>query len=145
MKEVTKFEANDGKIFESKDKCAEYESMLLQTEIVMSFLKPRPDDKGCSFSNGGGYIQQESDVVCEAMRKIVQISGYKFEDQKEKDHFLKNPFMYRNGIIGRVLSDGDNCALYGAWIRFMCIDGLFREWGQPYYASHPESGKQKEE
>ena len=61
-----------------------------------------------------------------------------------KNRFLKNPFSFRNSIIGRYLDDAGTNAVYSAWYRFMSMDDLYREWGQPYYALNPGTGKQNQ-
>ena len=42
--------------------------------------------------------------------------------------------------VGRIV-DG-NAPFSKAWYRFMCIDKDYREWGQGYFALHPNEGKQ---
>jgi hypothetical protein len=44
---------------------------------------------------------------------------------------------------GRVINDTAPNFVYKAWYRFMCLDDQLREWGQPYYASHPEDAEYK--
>jgi hypothetical protein len=141
MQQVTKFQAKDGRLFDSQESCGKHESMLLAVEKAIGLLEPVPQDDGCKFANGGGYVQQDMMEVHESMREVVEISGVNID--KCKIDFMRNPFPYRNSIIGRYLSDGDNNAVYAAWCRFMCMDDLYREWGQPYYAANPNAGEQR--
>ena len=137
MKEVTRFEAFDGETFDTKLECSTHEKRENAIKKTMSELASRPKDS--NFSNGDGYVQQDRVKVEKAMIEIVKISGI-----EQSPEFRKNPFACRHGIIGRYLCDGaDSGSCYSAWGRFMCMDEEYREWGQPYFAVHPEERKCK--
>ena len=143
MQEVTKFKSIDGRLFDTPLECTSHESMLEQIKNAMSLLKPKPENDNCKFANGDGYIQQNVSDVLKAMVEVVTVADPGI-NKSQMQSFLSDPFACRNGIIGRYLSDCGNNAAWEAWSRFMCIDDLGREWGQPYYASHPEDAKQYE-
>ena len=130
MKEVIKFEAFNGKIFDSKSECLQYENLLNEIKKAMGYLKPCGSHPG--FNDGECYIQQNKTNIVKAMHKIVELSGI-----EKSPEFINDAFNCRFGIIGRIICDSDNIPLWNAWQRFMCIDHLGREWVQPYYAKHP--------
>ena len=137
MQTVIKFKAVDGKLFDNEKDCIAHEKMIEDVKAAMSFLKPTPSDT--DFKNGGGFVQQCKEVVSKAMVRIVEIAGI-----EKRPEFINDPFACRHGVIGRIIDDSRNNHLWTAWIRFMCMDSQYREWGQPYYARNPEEGEQKE-
>lgn len=132
MEKLIKFSANDGRLFDSEIECLNYEKFLFDVQSTMDLLKKRPDNN--KFSNGEGYIQQNKETIEAAMIKIVELSG--LDKMREWNDFYKDPFNCRNGIIGRYISESCYPVLSMAWYRFQCMDFRFREWGQPYFASH---------
>jgi hypothetical protein len=142
VNKITKYEAIDGRLFNCEQECKDWDSHILEVRAIIDLLAPLPEEKGCNFSNGDGYVQQKKPIVEHAIRAIVRIA--KTDLGVNKKDFLENPFGYRHSIIGRYIDDGGDLHLYRAWSRFMCMDDQFREWGQPYYASHPHEGKQHE-
>jgi hypothetical protein len=137
MKSITKFQAVDGRLFDNEADCVKYEETIAEIRDVMSTIKPVPND--CDFSNGDGFVQQDIPTVSKAMVRIVEIAGI-----EKKPEFINDPFACRFGIIGRIIDDGGNRHLWGAWSRFMNMDHLGREWGQQFFARNPEQGKCKD-
>jgi hypothetical protein len=135
MKEVTKYIAEDGKLFDTPRGCREYEKLCEDLESIMKLLFPTPRDEHCRFANGEGYIQQNEEAVNKCMLEIVKLvpalRAY------NPSTFKEDPFKCRHGIIGRILSDMSSPA-YHYWCRFMNMDEDYREFGQCYYALHPE-------
>ncbi len=54
MKEVTRYEANDGAEFKDVEKCLLHDALILECEAEEVGLKPFPRGNG----NGEGYVQQ---------------------------------------------------------------------------------------
>lgn len=131
MEKITQYKASDGRIFSDETKCLQYEADVVQINEIMSQLKPRVEDDGCSFTNGGGYIQQTKqahDGVYKGLYKIgTKLFGF--------------PHL---GMMGRCADDSDHRAFSAAYTRYICIDEQHKEWGQPYYAINPGKGVQKE-
>jgi hypothetical protein len=138
MKEIKRFESEDGKIFKTEIECNKHEKLIKNIKFIMSQLEPLPKESGCKFENGDGYIQQDKTMVNKAMIELVKLSKIKDPDYINKD-FYKNPFAWRNGILGRIFSDSSDL-FYHEWIRFMRMDEQYREWGQPYFAMNPNKG-----
>ena len=133
MKAITKYQANDGVIFDEELKCVTYEQQLLQIDSIMRFMGKKPKDKGCEFANGGGYIQHDVKQLKQATNQLVILSKA-ILGIKEDVEF---------GWIDRYFDDSNNRALYAAWSRLSNCDEQGREWGQDYYAINPEKGVQK--
>lgn len=105
----------------------------LQDKIdkVMSILPNRIDMKAIDPKVGWTkepYIKHTSSLVEEAQSNFIKLCD------SELGGFTKYiNGSHRQGIIGRILDDS-NSELYKTWNRFMCIDELYREWEQPYFA-----------
>ena len=132
MREVLKYQANDGKLFDSKDSCISHEEKLTQVSDIICQLEPKPDS--CDFSNGSGYVQQYEDVFLKVRRELLELAkadtDHKWIQQSIDDRTVDPSWAGR--IIGECCID----ALYRAWNRFSCIDKDFKEWGQPYFTTH---------
>jgi len=141
MKPVTKYQADDGRIFDTEQDAIKHDAKVLSVKDAYKLLKPTPQDDGCDFANGGGYVQQDPIKVQEFKRQIMLMGA---EHHSKMAEWAKNPMeVHPQSIVGRILSDCDS-TLYGAWNRVMCMDDKFREWGQPYYAINPDKGEQRE-
>lgn len=141
MKEVTRYQADDGKVFDTADKAIAHDAKVLSIKSAYKLLKDTPKNDGCDFANGGGYVQQDPVKVQEFKRQIMLMGATHHAKMAE---WARNPQeVHPQSIVGRILSDCDSL-LYSAWNRVMCMDDKFREWGQPYYAINPHKGEQKE-
>lgn len=141
MKPVTKYQADDGKVFDTEQEAVKHDAKAVSIKGLAKLLKPIPENDGCSFANGDGYVQQDALKVQEYKRGIMLLGACHHAKMAE---WAKNPIeVHPQSIVGRILSDCDDL-LYRAWHRVMCMDSQFREWGQPYYANHPEDAKQHE-
>lgn len=141
MRAITKYQADDGKVFDSEQAAIKHDAKILSVKCAYKLLKPTPKNDGCDFANGGGYVQQDPIKVQEFKRQIMLMGA---EHHSKMEEWAKNPMeVHPQSIVGRILSDCDS-TLYEAWYRVMCMDDKFREWGQPYYAMHPTKGKSVE-
>ncbi len=73
------------------------------------------------------YIQHIPEKVEEAQSKFLNICR-----ENIKHGFFNSEKIHRQGPIGRIIEGND--VLYKCWNRFMCIDEIYREWTQPYFA-----------
>lgn len=141
MKAVTKYQSDDGKIFDTEKEAIARDSKALSIKDAYKLLKPIPKNDGCDFANGKGFIQQDPLKVQEFKRQILLLGAIHHEKMAE---WAKDPIsVHPQSIVGRILSDCDDL-LYRAWSRVMCIDDKWREWGQPYFAINPDKGEQVE-
>jgi len=140
MNPITKFQADDGTEFNTKDACIAHEMLCAEIAEVMALLPPKVDDTGCEFSNGSGYIQHDphtfNRVKFALLRIANRISPHKWFEQA----------LYDDGVHeswpGRIISEM-SAPLWRAWHRISCTDSQFREWGQPYFANNPDQATQK--
>jgi len=135
MKSVTKYKAADGEIFDSAKKCREYENLIKKVNEVMKSLGPIPRDKGCRWANGEGYLQHDLNDIADAKTALVVLGC-------EYLQIDKSPGSISFNWIGRYFDDSRVLPLYIAWGRLSNCDDKGREWGQMFYALHPEEGKQ---
>lgn len=135
MKAVTKYRADDGAEFADAAACATYESLVAEIAEVMRALPPPPKDDGCRFSNGYGYIQHDRATFLAARLALLRIAQrvcpFRWIDESIADSTVHPSWAAR--IIGE-----SSRPLARAWRRIECTDSQMREWGQPYYATHPD-------
>jgi hypothetical protein len=128
MKKITKYQAEDGKVFNTEKECLDYEKIIAKVDAIMKPFGKRPDS--CNFTNGSGFLQHNDSDVSKAKRQITDLGN---------DIFKCNANF---GFIGRYFDDSGYDCLYSAWGRLSAVDNKSREWGQSYYANNPDSGKQ---
>ena len=140
MKTIKKFVAIDGVEFLDKDKCLEYEKLIGEIRQIMSSLPDKPDT--CDFSNGSGYIKHDKESLERVKISLLNIckihTDHKWIQQTIDDDTVHLSF------AGRLIEEIGIRPLSNAWGRLMCIDNESREWGQSYYASHPDEAIQKQ-
>jgi hypothetical protein len=139
MKTITKYIANDNTEFYEEDKCRAYEAACAEIERIMAPLGQIPNLPACGFENGAGYLQHDKDVARAARRSLLEIANrlmpHNWFVQAITDETVHPSWP------GRMISEMGNRSLDRAWSRFNCMTPDFREYGQPYYASHPEAAK----
>lgn len=125
IKEVTRYEASNGKEFKDKVQAIKYESALEATNHAIDTL-PKVDI-GCSeyvqlTLNQYNHFKQQFDNIIQAFypELMKHIAG---------QHI-------RRSIIGRLLDDYDSPA-YKLTSILDSIDDKLRWYNQPYYANHP--------
>jgi hypothetical protein len=128
MKKITKYEAFDGKVFNTEKECLDYEKIIEKVDEIMKPFGKRPDNS--NFTNGSGFLQHEKSDVEKAKSELLRLGNEIF---KCSTNF---------GFIGRYFDDSGYDCLYRAWGRLSSIDNKSREWGQTYYALNPNEGKQ---
>ena len=141
MKTINKFRADDGAEFATEAACMAHEALCAEITEIMATLPNRPDDKGCEFSNGHGYLQHNADTFWRArdalLRVANRLSPHKWFDQSLADRSVHSSW------AGRIIGELEK-PLWQAWRRIECVDENLREWGQPYYAANPRQGEQIE-
>jgi len=142
MKQVIKYQAFDGTEFVDDEECQKYEKFERTILEIASQLPSRPEDDGCAFSNGAGYIQHEALTVVkvrnELLRKAQELSKHKwFQETIDSKSFVHPSW------AGRIIGELSSRALNAAWDRISCIDKQCREWGQPYFVEHSTEAENK--
>lgn len=142
MKKITKYKSNDGKVFDSKKECLEYELLCDQVDQVISQLD-HPKSFSCNdFENGEGYIQHDPIIFLKVKKELLQLMA-----QKIDHHWISKAIesigtdRVHPSLIGRLLSDYGISPFNRYWYRIQATDSQFREWGQIYFANNPDKGK----
>lgn len=129
MKIIKLYQTEDGRTFPTTLLAEAHEDLLEHVTRFISQLKAKPDS--IEFDNGEGYIQHDP-VTAEKLKVAFQ---------EFSNLYLGKKVTF--GILGRYLQDMDS-PLYSVYCRFSCMDSLYREWGQPYFALNPDKGSQLE-
>lgn len=136
MKKVEVYRTLDGRMFEKEEEALKHETLVRQIAFLKSTIYPRFDlNHDADFSNGDGYVQLTEAEVNKLTDFFIKAVAEHHPDIA--DMAKDNP----KGFVGRYLDDGGS-ELYEVWTILKCIDNDNRLWGQPYYAAHPDSGKQ---
>ncbi len=139
MKEIIKYVADDGLEFDDRAKCESYEAICARVQSLMSRLPAKPELPGCGFENGGGYVQHDPEVARAVRRGLLEIANeimpHHWFTQSIEDETVHPSWP------GRMIGEMSERCLSSAWQRFMCMTPDFREYGQPYFASHPQEAK----
>lgn len=139
METITKYKSSDGIKFLKLDECMQHENNCLIAEQIMKSLPEAPSS--LAFAKGSGYIQHNKDQLLEVRNAFLEFAK-RYVDNKYFQQSIDMGFDAHPSWAGRML---DNCAprsINKHWYRFMCIDDSFREWGQPYYATHQNEAEQ---
>lgn len=148
MEAITKYRAIDGSEWHNAAEAEAREELIARVAGAMSHLKPRPENDGCSFTNGSGYIQQSESAVNATRRALFEIADTKgilkdWINSQRENHGRSDDYLAIECHVSwfeRML-DGGHAPLSRAYSRLGCIDGQFREWGQPYFANHTGEAK----
>ena len=142
MQAIQKYRADDGAEFDSEKKCIAHEELCAEIAKVMATLPKRPNDDGCTFSNGHGYLQHSAEQFWPAREALLRIGNklfpHKWFDKSIADRSVNSSWAAR--LIGEA-----SAPLCRAWERISCVDGQLREWGQPYYANNPNEAVEQHE
>lgn len=139
MQEITKFKADDGTEFDSKSACLAHEALCAEIAEVMATLPKRPNDDGCRYSNGHGYLQHKPETFWKARDALLRI-GNRLSPHKWFEQALADRTVHASWC-GRLI-DETSRPLANAWYRIYCTDQELREWGQPYFAMNPDKVEQ---
>ena len=134
MKEIIKYQSNDGAEFINREDCLKYEEVCFRVSGILKRLPEKPDT--CDFSNGDGFIQHDEKYFLEARKSLLVIAGehikHKWIEQSINDDTVDPSW------AGRLIGEIGNKSLDKAWYRVSCTDKSYREFGQPYYVSNPD-------
>lgn len=126
VNQITVYEVA-GKRFDDYDKAKEYGVLCDKVDEIM---KPLAHEKmGIDFCNGKGFIQHDPAVVATVRTAVTKLAKELF------------PNCNADCMLPRWACDSDVYCLYEAFTQLMCITSDGREYGQPYYATHPGEAK----
>lgn len=144
MKAVVRYQSNDGEMFANEIDARSRDRLIEDVDAAMQHLGPKWIDEGCRFANGHGYIQHTKESVEACKLAVHEIAkgplGWWFDSQiNDHGKTHESLALETHPSWPGILLDGGCKPLEVAYRRLMCIDSRFREWGQPYYAAHPET------
>jgi len=139
MEIITKYKAFDGVEFLSAPDCEEHEQNCHIANEIMKALPSRPNS--CEFLNGEGYIQHDEILLLKVRSRLLEfVKRYAEHDWIQQS--IDRGFDVDESWAGRIIGECCPDTVYKYWYRFTCIDSSFKEWGQPYYSTHPDEGEQ---
>lgn len=128
MKQITKYQANDGSEWNDESKAIAREELIRIVDAAMAPLGSVPAD----VESGKGWLQHNLETVNVAKDRILDIC--REQGMSEYPAFkCRGRDCHPQSIIGRILSEVGG-PLWNAWHRFGKIDTLGREHQQPYFA-----------
>lgn len=132
MKQIIRFEANDGSIFTDREECLNYESLCLNLDNAMRFLKPRvPLDDDKYTQHGMGTVRSVRNKVVRIIGDYMDINEHHIEGAIKSEH---NQTMFT-----RIVSDSGNKKANSVLYRLMCMSlDTDREYSQPYFLRKEE-------
>lgn len=141
MKEITIYKCSDGARFDDKESAIKYERLIDDVKESMSDLWYFVG-RNVDFENGYGYIQHSNIHVISARTNILRLLGKNCPELKEiADRAIMDPG-YHVSIILRMADGYRNLSpIKRAIGRLNCIDANYREFGQSYFAEHPNDAK----
>lgn len=143
MQTIESYKTDDGHVYTSKDKAMKHEKIYYAVKAANAILGELTEKQRKELSGGKGYFQHNIEDLKAFRWSIYEIAkdgplkSY-INDQKET-HGHTDQFMayeVHPSWFGRVL-DGSCPPLEKAYVRIWSIDGLAREWDQPFFASNP--------
>lgn len=149
MKELTVYVAEDGARFDTRDSCGAHDLLVSRCRDIEAQLRPTPKDDHLEFANGGGYVQQLDAAYTKVKDELLMLYSehcdYSHSTMRHIDEARRRPCGEAGfSMIPRLFDSGDTRPIDRIWHRLVCIDSRCREWGQPYFATHPNEGKQRE-
>lgn len=141
MEIITKYKADDGVEFLDLIDCELHETNCQLAETIMKVFPPKPGSR--DFSNGGGYLQHDVDVLLKTRNRFLEFVK-RYSDHKWIQESIDKGLEVDPSWAGRIIGECAPNTIYKHWYRFSCIDKYSREWGQPYYAINPDKGTQKQ-
>lgn len=126
MKQITKYQANDGTEFLTEKECQDWETYLFKAAEVDRIL-PKKELGSTEF------IQHSATQFHAFLTGIARLIEMR-HGTKYADMLLNN----RHGFIGRYIDDSGDKVLGQLMYRLLSIDSQNREWQQIYFANRAD-------
>lgn len=141
MKVINKYVSNDNIEFSNEVDCRDHELNYLIAYNIINKLEPIPENDGCSFANGNGYIQQDLNNVIDCRNEFLEFVK-RYTNFRWVQETIDNPNVNLSWVTRAISDSSCPYTIYGMWSRFTCIDKEGKEWGQSFYALNPDQCKQ---
>jgi hypothetical protein len=146
MKVINKY-VNEitGREYRDKKECEASETRSLSVRQIFKFWKEAEPhtrttkDGNCDFANGEWCVQRtkaEYDELIQALILAIKLHEPGVAENYEREGGLKPEFVNSMFILGRYLGDGDSEINHWLHITGCTCQRCFREYGQPYHATH---------
>lgn len=133
MKRIDKWVTRDGAEFRTVEEAQSREHLLDKIDAIESEL-PLPDTS-TDFANGYGYIQHQESKLLRARVALIELAQkYVFSEIDQ--------YPIKGHVFSRYVDD--TCAPLARLHEriVLCVDdNTWREYGQSYYAYHPEEAR----
>ena len=123
MKSITKYVANDGSEWTTREDAEKHDALDAQVRDLERQLGPR-------IERSGERRRIDTAVWAEVKRRVVDLCREHYPNEAIFKHDAAE--IHPMSFAGRLLSDGGG-PLNRIWSRFCCSDGTW-EYEQPYYA-----------
>jgi len=138
VKTVTRFQSDDGILFDDEHKCRKHQNLIGKINVIMMQL---PDGKP-----GDGKFAQHDKAVLRAVKEAIWeliLSEYGNSFPAWKGYTSDGIGMF--SIVGRVLGESNcplNKALNKAWGTLLCYDfDNGKQYSQPYFVLHQDEAR----
>lgn len=125
MKQVSKYETTDGRLFDYEIKAINHQAILDVVEAVQKLLP----NVHFGYNDYVQLTQQQYDDFKQAFDGVIEQYHHDIANLVTEKHI-------RGSIIGRLLDDYDSPA-YNLTFILDSIDDNLRWYNQPYYANNP--------
>lgn len=129
MKKITKYQSDDGTVWDTVEEAAKRDSLLAGLKKALSPIGERHPD----VDSGIGWWQHRPEDVLRAKQQFLELC--QAQGLTYPAFFAPADQALRNDKVGRILSDTGG-PLNKAWCRFICIDNSGREHQQQWFVWH---------
>lgn len=138
---VTVFVSYDGWEFSDPVQCLRHEDLQRKIDAIVSRLTKPPE--GADFMNGYGYIQHAPAEVAAVRADLLALARSLDQDPNSSVAAAITGRPVHPSYLTFYFSECSASEFRRAWGRMDSIDSEFREWGQPYFASHPDRARSR--
>jgi hypothetical protein len=125
IEEIKQFKCIDGSIFNYLDEAEKYNDLLKLCDDIELAMISRPED--IDFTDGCGWIQHPKSTKIRLQEDVIKLYNKWFSaDAKNMTH-----------AVSKTIDDNGIKCLNHLMYRFQCMSYNDKEYGQPYYATHP--------
>lgn len=134
MKTITKWQANDGSEWDSPECATKRDTLIAEVAAVMDPMGQRVTDHGGHKQHTGSVVETVRDGLY-AIANRDGILKWWINDQKSKFSKTDADLIRCHPSWFCRMLDGGHAPLERAYGRLCCIDKMYREWDQPYFAN----------
>lgn len=134
MKTVIRYQAVDGSVFDSQEQAASRDTLVAECILVEAIIGPRPK------LHSEEFVQHDSESAQRFVKALVALARKHTAWWDGWARVGEDTFVHPGSIVGRIIDDSDLGPLHRLWYRYYCMDHLWREWDQPFFANKAREG-----